>query len=258
MILLLGGTEDSRLIAEKLQESNYRFIVSVVTEYGKYLIESNGSNDIVCGALDEVGLVDLIEKKNITTVIDATHPFAAVITNTTAAICSTKEIGYYRYERPELKNLSGQSLATATNFIEAVKVAKNMPGPWLFATGSKQLAEIIEAKFSPLEDLFVRVLPDPQVINKCYQMGLVARNIIAMQGPFSYDLNRAIYMQLGIKTMVTKDSGDTGGTAAKIEAALALGLNVVVIKRPQNQLASNSIFYSINELLCKLKGDYEK
>ena len=53
-----------------------------------------------------------------------------------------------------------------------------------------------------------------------------------MQGPFSYELNRALMLQNGIKNLITKNSGRNGGYEEKVKAALDLGVTVHVIERP--------------------------
>ena len=57
--------------------------------------------------------------------------------------------------------------------------------------------------------------------------------LIAMQGPFSRDFNAALYDQLRIRTMVSKDSGQPGGVADKVLPALERGIDVVMIERPK-------------------------
>ena len=60
-----------------------------------------------------------------------------------------------------------------------------------------------------------------------------------MQGPFSQDLNGALYDQFGIQVMVTKDSGAAGGLEEKILPALAREIDVIVIDRPEGEKAES-------------------
>jgi precorrin-6Y C5,15-methyltransferase (decarboxylating) len=53
-----------------------------------------------------------------------------------------------------------------------------------------------------------------------------------MQGPFSRELNEALLRECGAAVMVTKASGVAGGFAQKVEAALACGVQAVVVGRP--------------------------
>ena len=66
------------------------------------------------------------------------------------------------------------------------------------------------------KELYVRILPIPEHIVLCLDMGILPTNIIAMHGPFSEDLNRAMFRQYQINTMVTKESGEAGGYWKKL------------------------------------------
>ena len=72
----------------------------------------------------------------------------------------------------------------------------------------------------------------------CERAGIPHRNVIAMYGPFSQELNEAIFRQFQIAWLVTKDAGTAGGFQEKVAAALALGVRTVVIRRPIESGAS--------------------
>ena len=102
-------------------------------------------------------------------------------------------------------------------------------GNVLLATGAKELAAF--APLSP-ERLFPRVLPTREGIAACEAAGIPHRNIIAMQGPFSLALNKALITQFQIRYLVTKDGGAAGGFAEKVQAAADTGAQLVVLRRP--------------------------
>ncbi|MEI3167671.1 MAG: precorrin-6A/cobalt-precorrin-6A reductase [Lachnospiraceae bacterium] len=83
--------------------------------------------------------------------------------------------------------------------------------------------------------MFARVLPDSQVLKKCEDLGLHGAHIIAMQGPFSVELNCALLRTVQAGWLVTKEAGKRGGFAEKIEAARQCGVSVVVIRRPVHE-----------------------
>ncbi|NTW73188.1 MAG: precorrin-6A/cobalt-precorrin-6A reductase, partial [Eubacteriaceae bacterium] len=70
------------------------------------------------------------------------------------------------------------------------------------------------------------------VLKKCEDLGFSPGNILALQGPFSEELNQAMYQEYQIKYMVTKDSGSIGGVREKILPALKMGIQVLILKRP--------------------------
>jgi len=99
-------------------------------------------------------------------------------------------------------------------------------------TGSKTLPGFAAAARRSGKRLVVRVLPDPGVLAGCFALGLKSSDVIALQGPVSYELNRALFCAYRAEVLVTKESGPAGGTAEKIAAALDLGMRVVVVERP--------------------------
>ena len=120
-------------------------------------------------------------------------------------------------------------------------------GNVLLATGAKELAAF--APLSP-ERLFPRVLPTREGIAACETAGVPHRNIIAMQGPFSYALNCALMKQFSIRYLVTKDGGAVGGFAEKAQAAQDTGAQLIVVRRPaENGQTAAQILARCKEVL---------
>jgi precorrin-3B C17-methyltransferase len=101
------------------------------------------------------------------------------------------------------------------------------------ATGSKDLATFLSAPRALEREWFVRMTPDPALIRRAIELGIPRDHILAMQGPFSQDFNTTLWRDQRIDCVVTKDSGEAGGYCAKALAAAALGIPLLVIKRPQ-------------------------
>ena len=80
--------------------------------------------------------------------------------------------------------------------------------------------------------MWTRVLPSTEVMQSCLELGYSPKYIIAMQGPFTYDLNKAMYEATKAEVVVMKNSGLIGGSDTKLAAAIDCGLTVVVIDRP--------------------------
>jgi len=97
----------------------------------------------------------------------------------------------------------------------------------------------------------VRILPIPEHIALCLDMGIPTTNIIAMHGPFSEDLNRAMFRQYQINTMVTKESGEAGGVLEKVNAARNEGIDLVLIERPRLEFPQK--YSSIDEVVRLVK-----
>lgn len=113
---------------------------------------------------------------------------------------------------------------------EAARFLQSTEGNILLTTGAKELTA-----FSTVERqrLVPRVLPVQESLAACEGMGIPRSNVIAMQGPFSCELNTALIHQFSIQWLVTKDGGAAGGFAEKAQAARQTGTHLVVIRRPK-------------------------
>ncbi|AFK87633.1 MULTISPECIES: precorrin-6A reductase [Thermoanaerobacterium] len=225
MILVLSGTKDGKEIAERLKLSGFEVIASTVTDYGASLFDKGIK--VFSGVLDEVGMIDFINKNKINIVVDATHPFAKEVSINAINASLRASIKYIRYER---QSADFRNAILAADFDEAVEKCKEFDNIFL-TIGSKNLE-----KFRPLwEDgkkVTARVLPSSDVLIKCEGLGLTPKDIIAMEGPFSTELNYIMFKERKAEVIVTKESGTTGGVAEKLEAASRLGICTILIKRP--------------------------
>ena len=108
----------------------------------------------------------------------------------------------------------------------------------LLTTGSKHLPD-----YTKIQDYqnraYLRLLPSPEMLQKAVDTGFLPAHLIAMQGPFSQELNVALIKQSGIGVLVTKQSGKSGGFEEKISAAEQTGTDVIVIKRPKQEDGKN-------------------
>ena len=89
-------------------------------------------------------------------------------------------------------------------------------------------------------------------MQRAIDLGVPRSHICAMQGPFSKDFNTALWRDWQIDCVVTKDSGDAGGYDAKVAAAQALGIPVLVIQRPT--LAYPRVVSTFDALLQQLQA----
>ena len=101
MILVLGGTSDSIGICNKLNEMNLPYMVSVTTEYGRD-IAKKATENVFLGKLTIEDMVSLIKEKNITQIIDATHPYATIVSSNAIECSKISNTDYVRFERESL------------------------------------------------------------------------------------------------------------------------------------------------------------
>ena len=130
---------------------------------------------------------------------------------------------------------------------QAAAYLADRPGRVLLATGAKELPAF--AALDPAR-LYPRVLPTLAGIAACEAAGIPHRNILAMQGPFTKELNAALLHQFHIDYMVTKDGGAAGGFAEKAEAAARCGVQLIVLRRPDDEgETADTILQRCRELL---------
>lgn len=233
-VLLFGGTTEGRLLAGYLTELGCPAVVCVATEYGEELLEQftdrESSLQIRRGRLNQAEMVSLMEKLEPGLVIDATHPYAAEVTGNIKRACGTRPgIRLLRCLREE--NGRDGEMVCVPDVQAAVSWLDKKSGSVLVTTGSKELPAFCGLK-DYRDRLYVRVLPSLESVEACRNLGYEGRHIIAMQGPFSAEMNLALLREFGCRYLVTKDGGKAGGLDKKLEAARMAGVGVVLIERP--------------------------
>ncbi|TKI08033.1 precorrin-6A reductase [Martelella alba] len=225
---ILGGTSDALALCRILTRRGVPYSLSVATATGEALAAGVGGARQV-GRLDQAGMADWLE--NAGWVIDASHPYAQQASRTLADACRALGLALTRYERPsEIDAVRHPDLLMADDIAGACRLAGRFGPRVLLTTGSKQLADYLT--LLPGKTPIVRVLPIPDVISQCASLGLGVNQIIAMTGPFSRELNLALYRQYRPDVMITKESGREGGYVDKVLPCLDEGIPCVVIRRP--------------------------
>ncbi|MBR3723036.1 MAG: precorrin-6A reductase [Selenomonadaceae bacterium] len=232
MILLLAGTKDGRELGEALLNKNYRLAISVTSDYGKKLIKENENLIINDKPMDLDKLIAYIKANGIKLLIDASHPYAEIASKNAITAAEKLGIPYIRYER-EMATTDYDKIYLAKDYEEAAKMASDFGDNIFFATGSKSAKFFFDSPFLKNKRLIFRVLPSANVLAKLNDAGILAKNIVALEGPFTEELNRALFRAYEADAIITKDSGTVGGTDTKVEAAKSLNLPVVVIERPK-------------------------
>ena len=251
MILVLSGTEEGKEIVRRLHDEGINLLTTVATEYGKKMFGQLGL-EAVClqGRLDTNGFSRLIKEKGIDTVVDATHPYAIEVSQNAMDACKKTNIRYLRFEREEISIPMHPLIHKVKTMAEAVDLSRTLGKRIFLTTGISSVARFVVLKEE--KELYVRILPIPEHIALCLDMGIPPTNIIAMHGPFSEDLNRAMFRQYQINTMVTKESGKAGGVLEKINAARNEGIDTVVIERPRIEFPQK--YSSIDEVVMVVKN----
>ena len=246
MIFVAAGTQDGRELAGALLQVGYEVTASVVSSYGEKLLKQYPRLIINDKPLDEEALEDYIRQHGVRLFVDASHPYAANVSENAMRACRAANIPYIRYERASVP-VDYDKAYPVESYEEAASTAARLGTTVFLTTGSRNLKAFVLSDALKGHTIIARILPTAGVLKECEELGLTPKQIVALQGPFSEELNIALYRQYGADVVVTKNSGEIGGTDTKITAAKKLGLPVVMIDRPK--LDYDVIAYTFEEVL---------
>ncbi|WP_431298264.1 cobalt-precorrin-6A reductase [Tabrizicola sp. BL-A-41-H6] len=221
-ILLLGGTTEAGLLARAIAEAGLPGIYSYA---GRTEAPLDQPIHMRVGGFGGVeGLCAYLKAEAISHVIDATHPFAAQMSGNAVAACTATGTPLLALERAPWVAGEGDRWSHVADIPAAVAALSGPPRRVFLAIGRQHLdpfasqpqhrylLRLVDAPTGPL------TLPDAEVI--------VAR------GPFDVAGDTALLRQHQTEVIVAKNAGGKGAVA-KIAAARALGLPVLMIDRPR-------------------------
>lgn len=260
-IWIFGGTTEGRLLAEYCSREKIEAWVSVASEYGEELLQEElmesgnaGNQDlnhntclakknlktvqassvikVLRGRMDRYQMEEFIRNQGIHLVIDATHPHARLVSEEIQEACGRTGVRLERCLRAEGEQKKARDWVEVDSIQEAVSFLSSVSGVIFATTGSKELEALCQIP-DYQKRVYARVLPTSNVLKKCEKLGITGSHLIAMQGPFSTEMNTLFLRQTKAEWLLTKDSGRAGGFQEKVEAARENGTRVVVIRRPE-------------------------
>ena len=260
-IWIFGGTTEGRLLAEYCSREKIEAWVSVASEYGEELLQEElmesgnaGNPDlnhntclakknlktvqassvikVLRGRMDRYQMEEFIRNQGIHLVIDATHPYARLVSEEIQEACGRIGVRLERCLRAEGEQNKARDWVEVDSIQEAVSFLSSVSGVIFATTGSKELEVLCQIP-DYQKRVYARVLPTSNVLKKCEKLGITGSHLIAMQGPFSTEMNTLFLRQTKAEWLLTKDSGRAGGFQEKVEAARENGTRVVVIRRPE-------------------------
>ena len=266
-VLIFGGTTEGRVLAEAAVNGGAHVVLSVATDYGEEVLEDIQDMegiDIHKGHLDTGKMISLIDDVKPCVVFDATHPYAEEVTASVSAAAAAAGVRYVRVRRdigaqaadpagsaapvpdvkaapypPSMPETSAGAAGGAADItyvpdVSAAAAVLNRTAARAFITTGSRGAVAFGRVKDAENRLTIRVLPSEEAVKLCRDAGFKGKNIICMQGPFSAELNEAMFRAAGAEILVTKSSGKTGGFPEKTEAARRLGMKVIVITPPED------------------------
>lgn len=235
MLLVLSGTKEGRELSALLAEKGYRICSARLADHGSRLIMETSDNQLLAEHHLSEGLEQVFNAYSFRLVIDAAHLTSSGISEQVRGYCSQHKLPYIRFSREEVQLPESSLLYPVYSWQEGAKQAARLGNTIFLTTGSYKLEEFLHDPEMQGKRVVVRVLPDHRVLEGVQALGVSSRDIVAMQGPFSREMNRITFKMYNAAVVVTRDSGQAGGTDSKISAALSLKLPVVVIRNPRNR-----------------------
>lgn len=169
------------------------------------------------------GLRAYLRGQAITHVVDATHPFAAQMSRNAVAACAAEGVPLVALTRPAWDEVPGDDWTRVPDISGAVAALDRAPVSVMLAIGRMHLAEFAGL---PQHHYLLRLVDPPRE-----PPPFPRHEVVVDRGPFDPARDRELMEAHGIELVVSKDAGGTGAYA-KIAAARAIGLPVIMIDRP--------------------------
>jgi precorrin-6A/cobalt-precorrin-6A reductase len=219
-VLILGGTAEARELAGTLHKAGVHVISSLAGRVARPTLPSGGVR--IGGFGGPRGLTQWLDAEGIDAVVDATHPFAQRISASAAEACKQAGLALVRLERPGWSERLGDRWHWVCDLHDAAALIPALGSRAFLTTGRQGLAA-----FAELRDTWCLVRcvdpPGPPLPPR--------HELLLDRGPYTLARELALIDRHRIDLIVTKDSGGEH-TSAKLAAARARGLPVIVVRRP--------------------------
>ncbi len=229
-IWLIGGTQESATLAVAIAQRQIRCIVTVTTESAKLLYPDVNGLQVWVGRLSMEQLGEFCQQQQIVAILDASHPYAAEISQIAIAVSQAYHLPYLRYERPTLKLEQDRGVIYLDSF-ETLLGGDYLTHHRVLLTVGYRPLQMFQS-WQNRATLFARLLPSTTALSAALQAGFTPDRLICLRPPISADLEAALWQNWGISLVVTKASGSAGGEDVKRLVAAQVEVPLIVITRP--------------------------
>ena len=220
-LLILGGTSEASALARAIAA---RGIDAVISYAGR--VERPRDLPVprrVGGFGGIAGLAEYLRANAITHLVDATHPFAAQMSQNAVEACAQASVPLVALTRPAWTPGPGDDWREVPDIASAVAALDGPPRRVMLAIGRMHLTAFAA---QPQHDYLLRLVDPPETLPP-----LPRHSITVSRGPFTVEGDTSLLREQGIEMIVAKNAGGSGARA-KLDAARALGLPVIMIARP--------------------------
>jgi precorrin-6A/cobalt-precorrin-6A reductase len=238
-VLLLGGTTEASALAQALADEGIAAVFSYAGRTARPLPQPIAQRTGGFGGAD--GLADYLRAEGFTHIVDATHPFATMISRNAVAAARSTGLPLIAVERAPWTPGPGDHWLRVPDVETAVAALPATPARVFLAIGKQSLTPFAAR---PEHHYLLRLVDPPTAA-----LPLASADVVIARGPFEAEGDRALMAAHGITHIVAKNSGGSGAEA-KLIAARALGLPVILIDRPT--MPGRAVVAGVAELLAWL------
>ena len=242
MILVFGGTTEGRKAVEVLEEAGNAYYYSTKTGEQDIALHHGTRLD---GALDEEAMLSFCQNHSIRLIVDAAHPFASQLHTTIAKVSEKLKIPAIRYER--IYPPRDESICWIDDYSQIPRDINS-----LLATAGVQSI----AKLKPLEADGIKVYY--RILNRESSIALAMKQGANMEQICYYEDPNDIPVKAD--AILLKESGVSGGFVEKVDAAKALGMRIIALKRPESTQKGRFLLcngpYGLRRMVEKLLPEF--
>jgi precorrin-6A/cobalt-precorrin-6A reductase len=220
MILILGGTAEARALADEFDSAGVPVVSSLAGRVSDPRLPAGETR--IGGFGGPRALAEWLELREVSAIVDATHPFAARISASAVEAAALSSRPLLRVERPAWQEREGDRWQRVRDLDEAVGVLPRL-GQRVFLTSGRQGL----AAFAALDDLWFLIRCVEAPVTDLPRM----HELVLARGPYTHAAERELFEDHRIDVLVTKNSGGDL-TQPKLDVARERGLPVVMVDRP--------------------------
>lgn len=237
-ILMLGGTEEARELAEMLDQAGADFVTSLATATA-----ADYPGPMRRGGFGgEEAMAKYLTTEKVRVLVDASHPFAAIVSPMAKRAAKAARVRYLRLERRPWRRSSGDRWTDVRSLEEAAEAIDEGASVFL-AVGAGGLAPFLQRR-------------DLRIVARTIEPAETGPRhdvvVIRGRGPFTIEAERELFARYNFDVMVTKNSGGEP-TSAKLVAARERRMLVYMVKRPRGQPWVNA--RTATQMFRKLRRD---
>lgn len=226
MIWIIGGTTETGQVVEQIK-GKVDYIVTVASATGHEML---ADAHVWVDRMDYPAMLNFLCMYSIDLAVDLSHPYAVEVSKNARRACQDANIRCLRFVR---KPSETTDAVYVFSLEECLTFLQRVTGCVFFTTGSKNITDFEQIRG---DNRFVyRVLPTPDSLEMCVLHQVAMRDVVAILGPVSEELNVAMFSEYQASYVVMKNSGNAGGTPEKLNACRRLGITPVIIGRPDDE-----------------------